>query len=79
MSTALAIRWHGNGKLILDEVEVKPLLNGQVRLHPKFVGICGSDVGEWLHPVSVYAAYLTIESSPLEAFSWRLRAMFYGP
>lgn len=53
MAVTKAVRWHGNRKLTLDEVEIKPLSKDQVKLHPKFVGICGSDVGEWLHgPVS---------------------------
>ncbi|CAI7648179.1 unnamed protein product [Penicillium glandicola] len=43
-----AVRFHGRGDIRLDEVEEPVCGNGQVKIRPAFVGICGSDIHEYL-------------------------------
>ncbi|KAJ6139181.1 hypothetical protein N7471_005667 [Penicillium samsonianum] len=43
-----AVRFHGRGDIRIDEVEEPVCGNGQVKIRPAFVGICGSDIHEYL-------------------------------
>lgn len=49
------VHWNGNRdvRLVHLDCELPPLQDGEVRLAPAWVGLCGSDVNEWrLGPVS---------------------------
>ncbi len=43
-----AVRFHGQRDIRLDRVPVPTLRPGQVKIAPKFCGICGSDLHEYL-------------------------------
>ncbi|KAJ5227284.1 uncharacterized protein N7469_007290 [Penicillium citrinum] len=43
-----AVRFHGREDIRLDEVEEPSCGIGQVKIRPAFVGICGSDIHEYL-------------------------------
>lgn len=43
-----ALRFHGKGDLRLEEIAVPSCGAGQVKVAPKFCGICGSDLHEYL-------------------------------
>ncbi|OGE52717.1 hypothetical protein PENARI_c009G09067 [Penicillium arizonense] len=43
-----AVRFHGREDIRIDEVEEPICGNGQVKIRPAFVGICGSDIHEYL-------------------------------
>lgn len=46
--TMKAVRFHGQRDLRLEDVPVPELKKGQVKLKPAWVGICGSDLHEYL-------------------------------
>ncbi|KAF9253372.1 hypothetical protein DTO027I6_3417 [Penicillium roqueforti] len=43
-----AVRFHGRGDIRVDEIEEPVCGDGQVKIRPAFVGICGSDIHEYL-------------------------------
>ncbi|KAL9053555.1 MAG: hypothetical protein Q9206_003887 [Seirophora lacunosa] len=43
-----AVRFHGKGDIRLDDVEIPICGKGQVKVKPAYVGICGSDLHEYL-------------------------------
>ncbi|MCJ1486097.1 hypothetical protein MMC06_006273, partial [Schaereria dolodes] len=43
-----ALRFYGKEDLRLEEVEIPKCGNGQVKIRPAFVGICGTDLHEYL-------------------------------
>lgn len=43
-----AVRFHGQRDVRLDTVEVPKVVAGKVKIAPKFCGICGSDLHEYL-------------------------------
>ncbi|RAH42009.1 uncharacterized protein BO95DRAFT_456190 [Aspergillus brunneoviolaceus CBS 621.78] len=43
-----AVRFHGRGDIRVDEIEEPTCGKGQVKMRPAFVGICGSDLHEYL-------------------------------
>ncbi|KAJ5200461.1 Polyketide synthase enoylreductase [Penicillium cf. griseofulvum] len=43
-----AVRFHGRGDIRIDEIEEPVCSNGQVKIRPAFVGICGTDLHEYL-------------------------------
>ncbi|GAA5853481.1 hypothetical protein JCM9279_007251 [Rhodotorula babjevae] len=56
-TTMLAMRYHGEPKLVLEEVSLPPLRPGEVRVKVAFCGICGSDIHEVCHgPLTCCAA-----------------------
>ncbi|KAJ5194988.1 uncharacterized protein N7498_008426 [Penicillium cinerascens] len=62
-----AVRFHGRGDIRLDQVEEPTCGSGQVKIKPAFVGICGSDLHEYLtgpHAVPVNPHPLTGEKLP---------------
>lgn len=48
-----ALRFHGQKDIRLDEVEIVQCGKGQVKVKPAFVGICGSDLHEYLGGASI--------------------------
>ena len=46
--TMKAIRYHGQRDVRLENIPIPPLRPGDVRIAPKFCGICGTDVHEFL-------------------------------
>ncbi|RAL17008.1 uncharacterized protein BO97DRAFT_382208 [Aspergillus homomorphus CBS 101889] len=42
-----AVRFHGRGDIRIDEIEEPACGEGQVKMRPAFVGICGSDLHEY--------------------------------
>ncbi|KAJ5629349.1 hypothetical protein N7528_003006 [Penicillium herquei] len=44
-----AVRFHGREDVRVDEVEEPVCGAGQIKIRPAFVGICGSDLHEYLH------------------------------
>lgn len=53
--TVKAARLHGNKDVRIEQIPVStnPLAEGEVRIAPAWVGICGTDVGEYAYgPVS---------------------------
>lgn len=46
--TMKAVRFHGQRDIRLDEVPVPALTAGKVRIAPKFCGICGTDLHEYM-------------------------------
>lgn len=71
-ATMKALRFHGRKDIRIDTVPVPTVGPGQVRLAPKFCGICGSDLHEYLdgpilmptpdrpHPISKEGLPLTM-------------------
>lgn len=71
-ATMKALRYHDRKDIRIDTVPVPPLGPGQVRLKPRFCGICGSDLHEYLdgpilmpeperpHPISKETLPLTM-------------------
>ncbi|KAJ5123273.1 hypothetical protein N7448_009370 [Penicillium atrosanguineum] len=62
-----AVRFHGREDIRLDEVEEPVCGSGQVKIKSAFVGICGSDLHEYLtgpHSVPVHPHPLTGEKLP---------------
>lgn len=71
-ATMKAVRFHNRKDIRIDTIPVPPVGPGQVRLAPKFCGICGSDLHEYLdgpiltptpdrpHPISKEAMPLTM-------------------
>jgi threonine dehydrogenase-like Zn-dependent dehydrogenase len=47
-NTMKAVRFHGKKDLRYEDIPVPDVKKGQVKLKPKFVGICGSDLHEYL-------------------------------
>ncbi|KAL8986605.1 MAG: hypothetical protein Q9177_004115 [Variospora cf. flavescens] len=43
-----AVRFHGKGDIRLDDIEVPTCGKGQVKVKPAYVGICGTDLHEYL-------------------------------
>ncbi|KAL3478615.1 chaperonin 10-like protein [Aspergillus californicus] len=43
-----AVRFHGRGDVRVDQIDEPVCGEGQVKIHPAFVGICGSDLHEYL-------------------------------
>ncbi|PYI23724.1 GroES-like protein [Aspergillus japonicus CBS 114.51] len=43
-----AVRFHGRGDIRVDEIEEPTCGKGQVKMRPAFVGICGSDLHEYM-------------------------------
>ncbi|KNG88630.1 alcohol dehydrogenase [Aspergillus nomiae NRRL 13137] len=43
-----AVRFHGRGDIRIDQIEEPVCQNDQVKIRPAFVGICGSDLHEYL-------------------------------
>ncbi|KAF7625057.1 alcohol dehydrogenase [Aspergillus flavus] len=43
-----AVRFHGRGDIRIDQIDEPVCQNGQVKIRPSFVGICGSDLHEYL-------------------------------
>ncbi|KAI1624426.1 hypothetical protein EDD37DRAFT_630983 [Exophiala viscosa] len=48
MSEMNAVRFHGQKDIRLDRIPVPSVKPGQVKIAPKFCGICGSDLHEYL-------------------------------
>jgi len=48
MATMNAVRFHGQRDIRLDRIPVPECKPGQVKIAPKFCGICGSDLHEYL-------------------------------
>ncbi|KIW60704.1 chlorophyll synthesis pathway protein BchC [Exophiala xenobiotica] len=48
MSTMNAVRFHGQRDIRLDKIPVPDVKPGHVKISPKFCGICGSDLHEYL-------------------------------
>lgn len=48
MAVMKALRFHGKEDLRLDEIAIPSCGKGQVKVAPKFCGICGSDLHEYL-------------------------------
>lgn len=46
--TMKALRFHGQRDIRLDEIPVPELTAGKVRIAPKFCGICGTDLHEYM-------------------------------
>ncbi|KAL2444020.1 (R,R)-butanediol dehydrogenase [Exophiala dermatitidis] len=46
--TMNAVRFHGQRDIRLDQIPVPTVKEGQVKIAPKFCGICGSDLHEYL-------------------------------
>ncbi|KAI9716652.1 MAG: hypothetical protein M1812_005190 [Candelaria pacifica] len=65
-----AVRFYGQKDIRLEDIEVPKLSKGQVKLKPAFVGICGSDLHEYLeganlipttpHPITGETAPVTL-------------------
>ncbi|KAF4210907.1 hypothetical protein CNMCM8980_003028 [Aspergillus fumigatiaffinis] len=53
-----AVRFHGRGDIRVDEIDEPVCGDGQVKIRPAFVGICGSDLHEYL------AGPITVPSTP---------------
>jgi threonine dehydrogenase-like Zn-dependent dehydrogenase len=47
-STMKALRYHGQRDIRLDTIPVPEIAPGKVRISPKFCGICGTDLHEYL-------------------------------
>lgn len=48
MATMNAVRFHGQGDIRLEQIPVPTVKAGQVKIAPKFCGICGTDLHEYL-------------------------------
>lgn len=48
MSTMNAVRFHGQRDIRLDQIPIPQVKPGHVKISPKFCGICGSDLHEYL-------------------------------
>jgi len=46
--TMKAVRFHGKGDLRYEDIPVPPVKKGQVKVKPAWVGICGTDLHEFL-------------------------------
>ncbi|KAF4258702.1 hypothetical protein KXW98_003062 [Aspergillus fumigatus] len=53
-----AVRFYGRGDIRVDEIDEPVCGEGQVKIRPAFVGICGSDLHEYL------AGPITVPSTP---------------
>ncbi|KAH1499453.1 hypothetical protein KXW18_004374 [Aspergillus fumigatus] len=53
-----AVRFYGRGDIHVDEIDEPVCGEGQVKIRPAFVGICGSDLHEYL------AGPITVPSTP---------------
>ncbi|MCJ1224880.1 hypothetical protein MMC12_001527 [Toensbergia leucococca] len=63
-----ALRFHGQKDIRLDEVDVPTCGKGQVKIKPAFVGICGTDLHEYLGGANIMPTTphpITGESVPL--------------
>ncbi|RJE24423.1 Dehydrogenase [Aspergillus sclerotialis] len=43
-----AVRYHGRGDIRVDQIDEPMCGDGEVKIRPAFVGICGSDIGEYV-------------------------------
>ncbi|KAL5355745.1 chaperonin 10-like protein [Aspergillus floccosus] len=49
-----AVRFHGRGDIRIDQIDEPTCAAGQVKIRPAFVGICGSDLHEYLSgPITI--------------------------
>lgn len=70
--TMKAVRFHGQRDIRLDTIEAPQVAPGKVKIAPKFCGICGSDLHEYLgganlipkpenpHPITMESCPLTL-------------------
>ncbi|KAG6169806.1 hypothetical protein E4U48_000501 [Claviceps purpurea] len=71
-ATMKAVRFYGKRDIRLDTIEIPPVGPGKVKIAPKFCGICGSDLHEYLgganliptpshpHPITKEALPITL-------------------
>lgn len=70
MATMNAVRYHGEKDLRYEKIPVPEIKPGWVKVAPKFCGICGTDLHEYLHgnnliPTPGHPHPITKETAPL--------------